>query len=60
MDIETSSELSAGQTVCDLINVRGRTTEKNATVALKMDVPAFWDLMIQAIATANTVSVMNK
>lgn len=38
VDIETASELCAGRTVVDLLNILGRTTPKNATVALTIDV----------------------
>ncbi len=37
----------------------GRATPKNCTVALKMDVPAFWDIMLDAIAAADAGSPLN-
>jgi hypothetical protein len=43
----------------DLINIRNRKDAPNATVALKMDVPAFWDVMIDALTAANAVSPVN-
>jgi hypothetical protein len=47
------------QTVVDLINIRGRKDPPNATVALKMDVEAFWTVMIDALTAANAVSPVN-
>ena len=47
--IDTSSGISAGRTACDLHGVMGAAA--NADVALDLDVPAFWDLMIEALAT---------
>ena len=57
VNIESRSEFCDGQTVCDLLGVRGEAP--NATVALTMDVAAFWDLMIGAVAAADRVSVLN-
>lgn len=47
--IDTSSELSAGRTVCDLHGVTGRPA--NADVGVDLDVPRFWDLMLEALAS---------
>lgn len=47
--IDTSFGISAGRTACDLHGVTG--ARANADVALGLDVPAFWDLMIEALAT---------
>eukprot|EP00747_Dinoflagellata_sp_TGD_P220676 gnl/TRDRNA2_/TRDRNA2_92608_c0_seq1.p1 gnl/TRDRNA2_/TRDRNA2_92608_c0~~gnl/TRDRNA2_/TRDRNA2_92608_c0_seq1.p1 ORF type:complete len:340 (-),score=51.11 gnl/TRDRNA2_/TRDRNA2_92608_c0_seq1:53-1072(-) len=62
VDIECASELCAGRTVVDLHNQRqlGFLNEGGASragpnvhVALKMDVPAFWDIMLGAIQRAS-------
>ena len=47
--IDTSSGISAGRTACDIHGVSGAAP--NADVALDLDVPAFWDLMVGALAT---------
>jgi inosine-uridine nucleoside N-ribohydrolase len=47
--IDTSSGISAGRTACDIHGVTGAAP--NADVAMDMDVPAFWDLMVEALAT---------
>eukprot|EP00873_Tetraselmis_striata_P000181 jgi/Tetstr1/420445/TSEL_011558.t1 len=58
VDIETKSDLSAGQTVCD---IWGQSQQpKNVDVATSMGVPAFWDLMISALHRADDASCMNK
>ncbi|KAG2452151.1 hypothetical protein HYH02_003183 [Chlamydomonas schloesseri] len=57
VDIETISPLSAGQTVCD---VWGQSPlPPNADVALAVDVPAFWRLLLEAVARADAVSPLN-
>ncbi|DBB11457.1 hypothetical protein WJX82_006709 [Trebouxia sp. C0006] len=58
VDIETISELSAGQTVCDVWHQSSKP--KNVSVAQSMDVSKFWDLMINALKAANEVSPLNK
>lgn len=55
VQIETSSQLCAGRTVCDVHNRWKR--EANSTVCLSMDVAGFWDLMITACAAANQRAV---
>ena len=47
--IETQGPWTRGATVVDLHGRFGR--EPNARVALHLDVPRFWDLVIDAIAT---------
>jgi inosine-uridine nucleoside N-ribohydrolase len=60
VDVETASPFSAGQTVADLINVGGHAEEqKNAVVATRMDVPAFWHALLDAVSSADAVSPMN-
>ncbi|MFY9932604.1 MAG: nucleoside hydrolase [Streptosporangiaceae bacterium] len=46
--IELASPLTRGATVTDLHHVTGR--EPNAQVAITLDTPRFWDLIITAIA----------
>jgi hypothetical protein len=58
VDIETLSTLSPGQTVCDVWHQTGRP--KNCRVAMRMDVEAFWDLMLAAIEAADAAAPMNK
>ena len=47
--IDTSSGISAGRTACDIHGVTG--AGPNADVAIDLDVPAFWNLMIEALAS---------
>lgn len=56
VDIETQSELSAGQTVVDLWGSSGK--QPNANVCMKMNVDKFWDLMIDAIGAAANASTL--
>lgn len=58
VDIETSSPLSAGQTVCDVWGQSKRP--KNCNVAVRMDVARFWDLLLDAVHKANQVSPLNR
>ncbi|NDL59101.1 nucleoside hydrolase [Phytoactinopolyspora mesophila] len=46
--IETRGEYTAGATVTDLHHLSGRPD--NARVAVELDQPRFWDLMIDAVA----------
>jgi inosine-uridine nucleoside N-ribohydrolase len=48
VDIELRGEYTAGRTVCDLYGVTGKPA--NADVALEIDVPRFWDLLIETLA----------
>lgn len=57
VDVETSSLLSAGQTICDIYDYSNK--KKNVHVGLKMDVEKFWDLMIDALQKANQNSPAN-
>jgi inosine-uridine nucleoside N-ribohydrolase len=56
VDIETQSELSAGQTVVDLWGSSGKSP--NANVCMQMKVDKFWDLMIDAIQAAASASTL--
>jgi inosine-uridine nucleoside N-ribohydrolase len=58
VDIEVGSQLSAGQTVHDVWGQTGRA--KNCVVAESVDVSAFWDLLLDALARAGAVSPLNK
>ena len=51
VDIECASELSAGQTVCDVW--RQSTRPVNCRVARGVDVDAFWELMLGAVDAAD-------
>jgi len=57
VDIETISELSRGQTICDIFHRTGKP--KNVHLAIKVDVPKFWDLMIDAFKQSNLNSPLN-
>ncbi|KAK3249807.1 hypothetical protein CYMTET_40783, partial [Cymbomonas tetramitiformis] len=57
VDVEMKSELSAGQTVCDIWRNSGNPP--NVYVATRMDVPAFWDLLLDALSRADQRSPMN-
>jgi len=57
VDIEKSSELSAGQTVCDVWGQSGKPA--NCRVATKMDVSAFWKIMCDAIDAADRQCPIN-
>eukprot|EP00193_Tetraselmis_chui_P000890 CAMPEP_0177759946 /NCGR_PEP_ID=MMETSP0491_2-20121128/5002_1 /TAXON_ID=63592 /ORGANISM="Tetraselmis chuii, Strain PLY429" /LENGTH=191 /DNA_ID=CAMNT_0019275807 /DNA_START=62 /DNA_END=637 /DNA_ORIENTATION=- len=59
VDIETKSELSPGQTVCDIWGQCPPDKPKNVDVVMRMDVPKFWDIMITALHAADDVSCMN-
>ncbi|KYJ96864.1 hypothetical protein AUV07_03660 [Microbacterium sp. CH1] len=48
VDIETAGEFTAGATCVDLHDMLGK--EPNADVALTLDVPAFWNLVTDAVA----------
>lgn len=48
VDIELSGEWTAGRTVCDIYGVTGKPA--NANVGLELDVPRFWDLLIETLA----------
>lgn len=58
VDVECGSSLSRGQTVCDIWGYSLST--KNVHVAMEMDVPKFWELVLGALRTANNVSNLNQ
>ena len=49
VEIELKGEHTAGRTVCDVHGVLHR--EPNAEVGLRIDVPRFWDLLIETLGT---------
>ena len=49
VEIDTTSGLSAGRTVCDVYGVTGRAP--NVDLATDLDVDGFWDLVVDAIET---------
>ena len=51
VDVETKSELGAGQTVCDIWKQSGKPA--NVRVATKMDVARFWDMMLESLSEAD-------
>mmetsp|Transcript_4111 Transcript_4111/g.8334 ORF Transcript_4111/g.8334 Transcript_4111/m.8334 type:complete len:330 (-) Transcript_4111:29-1018(-) len=57
IDIETYSELSYGQTVCDFWKTSGRP--KNVTTALAVDLDWFWSELSASLARADRVSPLN-
>jgi len=57
VNVETGSELTKGATICDVFDRLKK--KKNATVTLKMDVPGFWDIMLDCMEKANKVSILN-
>lgn len=48
VDVELRGEFTAGRTVCDLHGITRRPP--NADVALAIDVPRFWDLLVSTLA----------
>lgn len=58
VDIETHSNLSYGQTVCDIYNMSNK--RKNVHVCLRIDIDQFWKLIIDAINQADKMSPLNK
>ena len=51
VDVETKSELSAGQTVCDVWKQSGK--KPNAEVCVEMKVDQFWKMMCDAVDKAD-------
>jgi inosine-uridine nucleoside N-ribohydrolase len=49
VDVELRGEFTAGRTVCDVYGITGRAA--NVEVGLEIDVPRFWDLLIETLAT---------
>ncbi|GBG92851.1 hypothetical protein CBR_g57530 [Chara braunii] len=58
VDIETTSALTSGQTVCDIWRQSGLSP--NVAVVQSMNIPKFWDLVIAAIDKADRVSHCNR
>lgn len=57
VDIETHSQLSHGQTVCDIYGMSSRP--KNVHVCTKIDEARFWELMFETLIKANQNSPTN-
>ncbi len=58
VEVELHSPLSRGQTVCDVYGTTGRA--KNCHVAVSANLAAFWDLLVEAVRAADTVSPLNQ
>jgi len=58
VDIETNSELSKGQTVCDIHHRTNK--QKNVHVAMKVNVSKFWEMLLHSLKIANQQSILNK
>ena len=58
VDIETNSELSAGQTICDVWGQSGKVA--NWRVATDMTVEYFWEIVLNGVAAADLSSPLNK
>jgi len=58
VDVETSSVLSFGQTVCDIYDMSNK--KKNVHVCTKMNVEKFWSIMLECIRLADKQSPINK
>eukprot|EP00823_Brevimastigomonas_motovehiculus_P003380 TRINITY_DN204_c2_g2_i1.p1 TRINITY_DN204_c2_g2~~TRINITY_DN204_c2_g2_i1.p1 ORF type:complete len:471 (+),score=155.19 TRINITY_DN204_c2_g2_i1:30-1442(+) len=60
VEVEVASPLCRGQTVCDIWDqMVSATRPKNVFVCEKMNVSAFWDLLLAALSKANAISCMN-
>jgi len=58
VEIETQSNLTSGLTVCDFYgHFKGLP---NCLICTKLDVPKFWDLMLEALTKANHHSPLNQ
>merc|ERR1711865_1057703 len=58
VDVECGSQLSFGQTVCDVWG--DSKLPANVHVCRAMDVPKFWDCMVAALESANQISPVNE
>uniref|UniRef100_A0A6U9QLX3 Inosine/uridine-preferring nucleoside hydrolase domain-containing protein n=1 Tax=Picocystis salinarum TaxID=88271 RepID=A0A6U9QLX3_9CHLO len=59
VEVETTNGWSLGQTIVD-VHDQFPDRPKNVNVAFSMDVSSFWDLMLAAMARADTLSPMNR
>lgn len=58
MEVDTSANpLTAGQTCVDKLGVLRKPP--NCTVATRVDVGAFWEIMAECVARADAASPMN-
>jgi inosine-uridine nucleoside N-ribohydrolase len=58
VDVETSSSLSYGQTVCDVFNLSPK--KANVHVCMSMNVPKFWDMMLDSVKKCDKISPANR
>lgn len=58
VDVETSSSLSSGQTVCDVWHQSDRPN--NVTVVHSVDVDACWDIILDSVKRCDASSTLNK
>lgn len=56
VDIEITSALSEGQTVCDIYHRSRDMKRSNVFVAKRMNVDGFWTLLMKSISKANKMS----
>lgn len=54
IDIETSSELTYGQTICDMHGIKKK--DPNCGVAVAVDIDKFWEMMIGAVNAGEVTS----
>ena len=60
VDVETTSPLTSGMTVCDVDSYHLFSDRpKNVHVGWKMNVEKFWKLMLDALSRANECSLKN-
>ena len=57
IDVERNSQFCNGRTVCDIYKRTGR--RPNVWLAERVDVNGFWELMLDALNSANRLSPMN-
>jgi inosine-uridine nucleoside N-ribohydrolase len=57
VDVEMGSRMCDGRTICDMFGMTKNV--KNVFVATRMNVTAFWDIMLDAIMSADKVSELN-
>jgi inosine-uridine nucleoside N-ribohydrolase len=58
IDVETHSELSAGQTVCDVWHKSSK--RKNVNLCKRVDVDKCWSIIIEAMQRCDKKSPLNK
>jgi len=58
VDIECASQLSRGQTICDIYDKSKKV--KNCTVAMSVNVESFWEVMLEALDGADKTVLFSK